>query len=647
MSEIKLFQAQAEPNEALIHFLDRYCSASVAPGYAVMLKGPWGSGKTWFVEKYRDRLTGKKMRSLYVTLFGVKRPADISDQFFAQIHTVLGDAKVQKGWSIAKSLLKGALRVDLDGDGKEDGSLQISIPDLGKWASTEGAILIFDDLERVGMPMEDMLGYINQFVEHDGYRVIIVANEDKAIEKENGFPTIKEKVIGRSFEIRPEVDAALTHFLAEISNDEARGVLEGRRDVILNVFRRAGYGNLRQLRQAIFDFYDLWICFDTADLITKKEFLDRLVEDVLSFSIEHRAAAITVADIRGLGETDWSKYYKDKDDDGVNTTPAEVALARHGFDERQLFALLPEAYAKFFGDGHLLTMDAQEALGRSPYLVSDSTASWRRLWYLPYLTDAEFKQFSQDVQQKFNNLEYEDEGEFLHAASLLLSLVNNGLLSGKPQQALDKMKAVTRKMAAAGKLGPGPKGRDLSRDREDMSAFGLGFTDRDSVAFREYVAYYRAIQKQVRQKKMRTWASDWMELLSVDVIAWASRLAPGVGDSGWFAYEPVFTYVSARKFCTTLKKLSAPDLEQVRDAIRNRFEHVSEHTIWKVEELPFLKQTEIFLMGNSKRMENGSGPLSVFALKEWFLPDLQGAVRTLEAFRATKQLSINTVSETA
>lgn len=645
MSEIKLLQAQAEPNVALIHFLDRYCNASVAPGYAVLLKGPWGSGKTWFVDNYRARLTAKDMRSLYVTLFGVKRPADIADQFFAQIHTVLGNAKVQKGWSIAKSLLKGALKVDFDGDSKEDGSLQICIPDLGKWASTEGAILIFDDLERVGMPMEDILGYINQFVEHDGYRVIIVANEDKAIEKENGFPTIKEKVIGRSFEIQPDVDAALSHFLTEITNVEARGVLEVRRDAVLKVFRRARYGNLRQLRQAIFDFSDLWDCFDTAGLLTKKEFLDRLVEDVLSFSIEHRAAAITVTDMRSLGETDWSKYYKDKEDDGVKATPAEAALARHGFDEGQLYALLPEAYAKFFGDGHLLTMVAQETLSRSPYLVDDRTASWRRLWYLPYLTDAEFKQFSKDVQQKFNNLEYEDEGEFLHAASILLNLVKGGLLRGSSQKTLVKMKAVIRRMVAVGKFNHGPKVRDLSRNHMDMSAFGLGFTDRDSVEFRELVTYYRATQEQVHQKNICKWASSWMALLSEDVVKWAAHLVPGEPDSSWFSHDAVFTHVSPKLFCASLMKLSAPNQEHVRDALRGRFEYVSDNTKWKVEELPFLKQTKTILEGHFNRMVAGYVPLSMFALKEWFLPDLQGAIHTLASYQEANQRSLNDGSE--
>ena len=39
------------------------------------------------------------------------------------------------------------------------------------------SILIFDDLERCKIPINDLLGYINQFVEHLNLKVIIVANE--------------------------------------------------------------------------------------------------------------------------------------------------------------------------------------------------------------------------------------------------------------------------------------------------------------------------------------------------------------------------------------------------------------------------------------------------------------------------------------
>ena len=60
------------------------------------------------------------------------------------------------------------------------------------------------------MSNDDILGYINQFVEHDGYRVIVLANEEaKTLGRDSGFAAIKEKVIGRTFQIRPNASAEI------------------------------------------------------------------------------------------------------------------------------------------------------------------------------------------------------------------------------------------------------------------------------------------------------------------------------------------------------------------------------------------------------------------------------------------------------
>lgn len=628
-------QIHSDPNEALVQFLDRYCESEIAPGYAVMLKGPWGSGKTWFVDSYRERLTKRGKRSLYVTLFGVKRPSDVSDQFFAQIHTVLGNEKVQKGWAIAKSLLKGALKVDLDGDGKEDGSLQISIPDLGKWASTEGAVLIFDDLERVGMPVDDILGYINQFVEHEGYRVIIIANEIKTIEKSLGFTSMKEKVIGRTFEIRPNVEAALEHFLKEIVTSHAFTILNERREVILAIFRRAKYGNLRQLRQSILDFSYLWTCFEGNAAASRKEFVDRLVNDVLTLSIEIRAGTLVVDDVRKLGSIDWLKYmrgHKAKEGDSPQS-PADAAIARHGFDDHPRLALLSVAYAEFFESGYLLSDAANHALSQSPYLANSTTPSWRRLWYFTELSDIEFSQFLEDVYLKFVGLKYDVEEEIHHVSAMLLAFASMGLTNKSLGQIRQTTRSVVLKLARLGKLNPGPKAGYAYSTKADMSAYGLGYMDRESAEFLDFVNFYRDQQRLVRTKKMIEWAGEWMSLLSTDSATWAKHLLPGEPEQSWFAEEPVFSSISGRSFCSVVRKLELPDLENVRRGIRGRYDVLDERTKWKLDELPFLKMV-VELLDKRVSGRTRSPKLSLYAIKSWLVPDLHRAIKKIEAYAA-------------
>jgi len=625
----------ADPNQSLLHFLDRYCLSDVSPGYAVMLKGPWGSGKTWFINRYQDELRAKEKRTLYVSLFGVSKPSDISDQFFAQVHPMLGNAKVQKTWALAKSLLKGTIKLDLDGDGRDDGALQIAIPELDKWASTEGAILIFDDLERCGMPIGEILGFINQFVEHDGYRVLVLANEEgNSLGRDLGFATIKEKVIGRTFQIQPNASAALDHFLQEVSSRKAHSVLNAERDEVLAIFQRAGYDNLRQLRQAVFDFSDIWDCIYTEGLDRKEEFVRRLLNDVLTLSIEHRAGTLTISDIAGLGMQDWSKFFndKEKESDEQSLSPKEQALKRHGLDQDPVLALTASAYAVFFGQGNLSDSLVKESLANSNYLADESTASWRRLWYLLSLTDEEFQEFSDDVYRRLVGLEYVSEGELLHAVSILLSLAAHGLIARTKKQMLTIAKKVVKESAVAKKIDPGSSGDRSGAYSRDMSAFGLGYTSHEAEEFQEFLAYYRQQQATARMDMVRQRAIDWMPMLEINPEVWSRHLVRDSEQENWFAEDPVFAFVSAESAAKMLFRVPTPTLETVQRSLKERYAHPNVYKKWKLQELPFLRKLHAKLTARMKS-NRGRMSLSKHSLKTWFLPSLEMMIKDLTSFQ--------------
>jgi hypothetical protein len=70
-------------NSHIEEYLDYYCGLSTAPGFAVLVKGQWGSGKTYFIERYQSRLTEKQHKHLYISLYGVTSFSEIEDLFFS------------------------------------------------------------------------------------------------------------------------------------------------------------------------------------------------------------------------------------------------------------------------------------------------------------------------------------------------------------------------------------------------------------------------------------------------------------------------------------------------------------------------------------------------------------------------------------
>ena len=184
MTEQKEYISQV--NSHVEDYLDYYCGLSHSPGFAVLLKGEWGCGKTWFINQYCEKLKNNKKKYLYVSLYGMTSTTEIEDEFFRQLHPILSSQGMAIAGKALQGVVKGTLKVDLGGDGKDDGSVSLQIPKIDlpeSFKNADESILIFDDLERCQIDIGNILGYINYFVEHQGIKVVLVANEEQLLER--------------------------------------------------------------------------------------------------------------------------------------------------------------------------------------------------------------------------------------------------------------------------------------------------------------------------------------------------------------------------------------------------------------------------------------------------------------------------------
>lgn len=230
-------------NQHISQFLDYYCSDKLSnPQYAVLLKGKWGSGKTHFINEYKEHLKTNSKKYIYVSLYGVSSYDEIETKFLETIHPRLYNKKTIFAGKIAKQLLKGTLKIDLDADGKADGNTNVQIPDFKPedLLNTKDYILIFDDLERCSINIINLLGYINFFVEHQSYKVMLIANEEE-LEKTEKYTLIKEKLIGKTFEFISDANLAYDSFLLELKNTNniKENILEKEKANILELLEKS------------------------------------------------------------------------------------------------------------------------------------------------------------------------------------------------------------------------------------------------------------------------------------------------------------------------------------------------------------------------------------------------------------------------
>ncbi len=114
-------------------------------------------------------------------------------------------------------------------------------------------VYIFDDLERCEAAINKVLGYINQFVEHGGAKVIVLANE-KEIGPNEDYARRREKLIGKTLQVNSVFDDAFAHFASNIDNKGARAFIEASTTDIATIYTQSNLNNLRILQQTMWDF---------------------------------------------------------------------------------------------------------------------------------------------------------------------------------------------------------------------------------------------------------------------------------------------------------------------------------------------------------------------------------------------------------
>ncbi len=166
----------------IIQSIDRFIK-SRSYNYALLINGKWGSGKTYFVKQVlipHLSLMENKPDVNYLSLYGIKSTDEISQMLCVQAIKdkagKVGTLTETKIGQIATVLFSSMIKLGLakiGTDYSEAESLLRRIPNF------DNNVIIFDDLERCGCPINEVFGYINNFIEHSNASVILVANEDE------------------------------------------------------------------------------------------------------------------------------------------------------------------------------------------------------------------------------------------------------------------------------------------------------------------------------------------------------------------------------------------------------------------------------------------------------------------------------------
>lgn len=291
-------------NNQIFDFLNEYANLP-SPQYAVLLRGKWGCGKTYFVKHWleefdkSDKLPANEnsieLKPIYVSLFGMREISDIKSAidrcvnpfFYSKTGKILKIA----GRIASKIIFKTEL--DIDKDGKSETSFSGALDSLSIFENdnkdeVKGVkFIIFDDLERCQIPMKQLLGFINYFVEHCDCHVVVVGEEKYLNDKTlHDLLEFKEKIVGREFEILPDIEAAIKLFVSEPMM--ATDFLSKETGMIQLCFECTATHNLRLLRQSLLDCSSLISVLPTKLVENNHDYLRSLLSCYIAVYAEYR-----------------------------------------------------------------------------------------------------------------------------------------------------------------------------------------------------------------------------------------------------------------------------------------------------------------------------------------------------------------------
>lgn len=500
---------------------------------------------------------------------------------------------------ILKGFLKAGIQIDLT-KGVE-GSIESALPDVNLpdyLTKTKNSVLIFDDIERCAIPILKLLGYVNQFVEVDGYKAILVANEEEiakptsqgvGAEREE-YERVKEKLIGKTFVIEADHVAAISSFMELVQDSRSKQLLERSKTSICAIYMASKSENLRHVRQMILDVDRLIPNLDSK-LIDEADLMAHFLGLYLIYSTEIRNGHIQASDIVTGYQARLNATVGRQQEPAVAPGKFLSIVERYSEFPLDEILLTPQLWEKLLEDGRNVYAEIDEALRNSSYLQSKDRPVWMRLWHHSQLSDAEAADLVRELAREFDTFASDDIGVIRHMFGLLLKFSTIGVHDKAPDELLAIGKQYVDQVRARGRL---PLGEQKAFGVFDVGYMGLGYSGVDRPEFQALTVYIRELAEYALEAARPEEAQALLEVIEDDPMRFLLSMTRASSGPGPFYNVPIFLYIKPEDFVASVIKLKGDGLHIVGSALEDRYRH-DQFVGSLLGEKPFLERVRAML----------------------------------------------------
>lgn len=598
-------------NQHIVHYLNDYITLE-APHYAVLLKGNWGSGKTFFIKSLIKQWQENEniddenitLQPIYISLNGINSCTVINEKIKAKVSPFLYSKGMKIAKKIASGLLKTATKIDLDfdKDGKTDGNITFNIDPISIFEIKSGSIsgkkiLIFDDIERCKIETDEIFGYINDFVEHTDCKIVLLADEEKIKRKysnqeqknEVSYKDFKEKLIGQTFEIESDIENAITYFISEIDQNYDSLLLKNKK-LIEQIFISSQLENLRVLKQSLLDFNRITRRIETS--LTKESVYEYFFKNLLAYFLivylEFKTGNEKIREFQGIN------FYMNEDNEDVkkiNEKYNELLTSNNIISSN--FIIPIKEILEYIEKGNL---DINNRIRKSNLYTKDEEKNWEKLWYWTLLEDDVFFDLKKNVWEDFNSEKIITTTEILHVTGIFIRLINEKLHFSNLKTVVKKSKKLLKNSI---------KNENLTSEHIDHfgiihDSWGKEYMSRDTNEFKDIIYFLSSNIETNDNAKKDNYIKEIFNDLTAEKIKNIHSLTKTLipGSTTYYSDTSFLKNISGKKTAQRIKKLDNHSIHNFTRFLHSRYYPEERFTNlfiehFHTEELSFIKDLKL------------------------------------------------------
>ncbi|MEH5669738.1 hypothetical protein [Enterobacter cloacae] len=553
-------------NQSLHEYLNYYIKQN-EPSYAVLITGDWGIGKTYQVMNALPR-----EQVCYISLFGMNSTSEIYANVFAEMYPKRNFIKrsaatVKDSTAEWNDITFGA------------GSIISSLADALIKEKVDGSkIIVFDDLERCSIKLKDILGAINKYTEHHKCRVIVIAHDS---EVESEFITTKEKIIGHTIKITPQINQAANTFFSETTKLKHFSHINS---FIISAFKKSQCQSLRILRHVIKDCERLISCLSYSQ-ISNNDAMQEVFNTFSTLNIEFRLGNILAGELINLEDEFTNHSYSlptlnenNAKDEGETTKSERLKKLFSSYSQEVFFGgtFNSELIHSMLVDGVYPKKSIKEKIQQSRYFKDRAKAelpAWLKIQSFDYLDDNTVDSSVTEMLKQFKNREVTETGSMLHMFHLMFLMSYINVIDKCFDEVLDDCKKYLDDLVENNELPYENSNKTLYSNHLESSAHGHGFWLYD--VYRQHIIeirnYIKTKQKEALINNYPEFSKEIMHALNHDINEFKLLLIGEGSSLGKYSRIDVLSTIPHEDFVISWLCNPYHEWDKIRNILINRY----------------------------------------------------------------------------